>query len=272
VPLLKRPDGAQIHWWERGEGPVVVVAPWWSGMPGAIAPFDDDIARDHRLVYYDARGTGRSSAVGPHDMETGAADLAAVVEAAGGPAVIVAIADGCNRAVRVAAARPDLVHAVVAPASVPIGRGSLEGAEGMAASDEVIAALINTLDSYYESGLRNIISSANTQMSEDEIRERVERQAAHVPREVAIARLQAWVADEPTEYARAIGDRLVLLLAPTAVGPWFPPLEQMRVLARDLVPEARVEVAEDGLVSAPDEAAAVVRSVTVTAPVAGSEI
>ena len=76
-----RPDGAQLHWEERGEGPNVVIAEpvllaarrcstgSWTCSSSTIA-----------LVTYDMRGVGESSMQGPYDMETDAEDLAAVIE------------------------------------------------------------------------------------------------------------------------------------------------------------------------------------------------
>jgi pimeloyl-ACP methyl ester carboxylesterase len=259
---ISRPDGAELHVEVRGEGPLVVVAPYWTGVPESVQPFIDEIGQDHRVVLYDARGTGNSTRQGPYDMETGAADLEAVIEALGGPAVVVALADATNRAVRVAARRPDLAGAVISPGTVPVGRTALSGFESLAGSDTVLGALIDTLETYYESGIRNIVSSGNPQMTEDEIRERVGRTVGYCPREVSVARLRAWVDDEPLEDSRAIGDRLIVLLAPGAGRPWFPDVDQMRAAAGELVPEAAVEFVEDGLVSRPDLAAAIVRRLT----------
>jgi pimeloyl-ACP methyl ester carboxylesterase len=259
---IRRSDRVELHVETHGDGPLVVMAPYWNGVPESVQPFIDEISRDHRVVVYDARGTGQSTRRGPHDMETGADDLEAVIESLGGPAVVIAFADACNRAVRVAARRPDLAASVVAPASVPLGRRALRGFDSLAGSNTVLKALIETLESYYASGVRSIITSGNPQMSEEEIRERVERLVEYSPREVAVTRLKAWIEDEPQRHARAIGERLTVLLVPGAVTPWFPDVEQMRGVAAREVPEARIEVLEDGLVSRPDLAAEIVRRLT----------
>jgi pimeloyl-ACP methyl ester carboxylesterase len=272
MPELTRPDGVEIHWEERGEGPLVVFAAYWSGFAEAVRPFIDEISSDHRVVDYDARGTGRSSRKGPHDMETGAGDLEAVVEEAGGPAVVVAMADGSNRAVRVAARRPDLVDTVLAVGAAPFGHDEIKrSGESLAASDEVVAAFFDMLDHYYESALRNLLAATNAQMDEAELRRRVERQVAYCPREVAIARLRAWLDDDPLEHGQALADRLVLAIAPQIGGPWFPAREPMRTLIATLLPDARFEEIEDGLVSRPDIAAAIVRRVTEGLRVAAGE-
>jgi pimeloyl-ACP methyl ester carboxylesterase len=77
---LERPDGVELHWDQRGEGPLVVLAPYWSGHPGVYEALLADLARDHRVVTWDARGTGESTRTGPYDMETDCSDLEAIVD------------------------------------------------------------------------------------------------------------------------------------------------------------------------------------------------
>ena len=91
---LTRDDGIEIHWQEGGSGPLVVLAPYCISYPGVFDPLVAQLESDHRVVRYDDRGTGASTRQGPYDMETGAADLAALVEALGGGAVVVAMAEG----------------------------------------------------------------------------------------------------------------------------------------------------------------------------------
>jgi pimeloyl-ACP methyl ester carboxylesterase len=115
VPTVLVPDGIRLAWEQHGEGPLVVLANQFFGQRDTFAGLLADLERDHRVVTYHLRGTGESTREGPYDLDTDAGDLAAVIEAAGPPAVVVAFADGCNRAVRVAARRPELVTAVVTP-------------------------------------------------------------------------------------------------------------------------------------------------------------
>ena len=137
---LERPDGVELHTDERGEGPLVVMAPHCWGHPGVYEGLLSDLARDHRVLTWDARGTGESTRVGPYDMETDCSDFEAILEGAGGEAVIISTADGANRGVRVAARRPDLAAAVVALGTAPFARMHFEGSEGMIASDAVVDA------------------------------------------------------------------------------------------------------------------------------------
>ena len=130
MPELQRPDGATIHWEERGEGPLIVMALQFFGgavvFPGLIS----ELANDHRVVTYDVRGVGASSPQGPYDQETDKHDLIALIEELGGPALLIPMADGVNRAVRVAAERPDLAVAVLTPGGNPVGRRGGSGHRG----------------------------------------------------------------------------------------------------------------------------------------------
>lgn len=263
MPTLEREEGGvSLHWEERGEGPLVVVACHWSGYPPVFEPLIDELVGDHRIVTYDARGTGRSTRRGPHDTLTGAADLSAVIEEAGEPAVIVTLTDACIWAVRVGAERPDLIVGIVAPGTVPVPRSALANTQALVASDAVVAAFLEMLENDYRGAQRTMMATANPQMSEDEVRERVNMQVAYCPADVAVERVRAWRDDDPTDPARECGDRLWLLWSPDMVGPWFPPVHEVRkVLSREL-PEARFEQIENGVASRPDLTAEIVRRVT----------
>jgi pimeloyl-ACP methyl ester carboxylesterase len=259
---LEREEGVEIHWEERGEGPLVVLAPYSIFHPSVYDPIAAELVRDHRIVRYDDRGAGESSRKGPHDMSTGSGDLAAVIEASGGAAVIVGLGDAANRAVRVCAERPELVATVVIPGGMPAGRDRLEGSEAMASSDTVVNAFLSMCETDYRGALRSLVTAGNRQMSEDEIRERVRLQAEYQPQQTAVARLRAWVEDDALQPARECGDRLWLLCSETMGGGWFPAGREAVELSRQLFPDAHVEEVDDGIVSRPDLTAAVVRRVT----------
>ncbi len=262
---IDRGEGVELHWEERGEGPLVVISCHWSGYPPVFEPLIEELQNDHRIVTYDARGTGRSSRRGPHDMVTGAADLSAVIERTGRAAVIVTMTDACNRAVRVAAARPDLVAGVIAPGTLPVHRSALEGTQALISSDAVVDAFLEMLANDYRGAQRTMMATANPQMSEDEVRERVNLQIAYCPADVALERTKAWRNDDPSVAARECGDRLWLLWSPDMVGPWFPPVHEVdRVLSGEL-PEAHLEAIDIGPISAPGLTAEIVRRVTAPA-------
>jgi pimeloyl-ACP methyl ester carboxylesterase len=257
MPRLRRPDGVELHWEERGEGPLVVLAQPWAGYPEVFADLLDELASDHRVVTYYPRGQGESTRRGPYDPETDTADLEALIDAAGGPGLVIAMADASNRAARLAARRPDLVHAVVLPGGVPLSRRVLEGTDSLA-SPAVLDALAQQFWSDYRGALRTVAASNNPQMSEDELRERVARTVDACPQDSSVPRFEAWIADDPEEEAAAAGGRLWILLQ--GDNPFFPLELLPRV--RELLPQAHVEEVADGPLSRPDIAATVVRRLT----------
>ena len=262
MPKLGRPDGVEIHWEECGTGPLVVIAVQWSGHPIVFGPLVDELSVDHRVVSYDARGTGESTRVGPHDLATGADDLAALLTEVGAPAVVVAMTDSCNRAVKVAARQPALIQAIVAPDTVPLPRHALDGTEALIASDSVVEAFLQMLERDYRGAQRTMMTIANPQMTEPEIRDRVNLQVAYCPRDTALARVRAWRDDDPLAPAREIDGKLWLLSFPGAGAGWWPTGPALEALIEELLPDAHLEHVEDGVVSRPDLTAQIVRRLT----------
>ena len=258
MPCVERPGDVEIYWESSGEGPLVAFAMQFFGFPDTFEALITDLAQDHRVVTYHVRGTGRSTRKGPYDVETDTQDLAALLEELGEPALIVAVADGTNRAVHVAAQRPELVRAVVTPGGNPVGRVAARDTDALVASDSVLQALTGMLDTDYRSGLRTMLQSANPQLDDDGVRERLDRTVEHCPHEAAAPRLRSWIEDDATDDARAVGDRLWIL--EHGMNPWFP-IEVLRA-TRELLPEAHVEVVEDGPISRPEITAGFVRRLT----------
>jgi pimeloyl-ACP methyl ester carboxylesterase len=261
MPRLTRPDGTEIHWEESGEGRAVVFTPHAWALPSLFEALFAELDGECRIVRYDARGTGESSRSGPHDMETGAGDLIAVIEALGAPAVIAAMADAGGRAVRAAAERPELVPAVVAIGTAPISIRELRGTDALVASPTVVDAFIEMLATDYRGAMRPLITAINPQWDEEEIRDRVAKQADYTPQDVMVDRVRAWSEDDPAEIGRSLGDRLWMLLSPDTAGPWFPSAGTLDDDLRRLLPEARRADIEEGIISRPDLTAEVIRSV-----------
>jgi pimeloyl-ACP methyl ester carboxylesterase len=262
VPYLERPGGVKIHWEQRGEGPLVVLAPYANAHPSVYDPLEAELLSDHRVLRYDDRGTGASDRTGPFDMETGTDDLEAVIDEAGGPAVVITLTDGVNRAARVAARRQDLVDALVLPGGTPAGREQLQGTDAMVASDSVLDAFMSMGETDYRGALRSVVTAANPQMTEDEVRERVRLQIEYQPQETVVARWRAWAEDDTTDEGRECGDRLWILYSETMSGGWFPSGDEARRISQRLFPQAHVEEVDDGMISRPDQFASIVRRIT----------
>jgi pimeloyl-ACP methyl ester carboxylesterase len=260
MPLLRRPDGVQIHWEEQGEGPLVVLATQFFGSPAVFEDLISNLAADHRVVTYDLRGTGDSTREGPYDVATDAADLAAVIESVGGPALVLGWGDGCNRAVRLAAERPGLVGAIVTPGGNPVGREASQGTDALVDSPSVIEALLGMIETDYRGALRTIVGGANPNLTEEEARQRVDSIVEYCAQDVGAARLRAWIDDDAREAAQAVGNRLWILSNELEDNPWFTPAGLDRT--RELLPDVHIEDVEGGAISRPDLTAAIVRRVT----------
>jgi pimeloyl-ACP methyl ester carboxylesterase len=261
VPRLKRPDGVEIHWEAEGEGPPVLVACSCFAYPAIFEPLVDELARDHTVITYDARGAGQSTHAGPYEMEVDVADLAAVLEqAADEPAVLIGTGDAVHRVIHVAAARPELARGVVCPGVAPLGAQGDYGSvgEGLASSTAVVGALQQLLESDYRAGMRTAVEGANPQLDDDGLRRRVSAMTEYAPQEATLGRLQLWIDDDARESARALGDRLWILHFPG--NRWFPP--ELHSTVRRESPEANIEQIEDGALSRPDLTGEVVRRIT----------
>ncbi len=182
--------------------------------------------------------------------------------------VAIGLMDGENKAVRVAARRPDLISHVIGPGGAPLSRHVLAESDAMIGSNTVVGAFMQQLEIDYRGALRAVVEAANPEMPQDEVRARVNGQADHVPMEVAAARVRAWAEDEDAaEAGRELGDRLVILLSESITGGWWPGPDLMKPLLSDYFPEAVVATVDDGIITRPDLTAGFVRERT-TADVA----
>ena len=266
MPSARTPDGVDLHWEARGDGPTVVIANQFFSSPDVFGGLIDLLAEHHRVITYDPRGIGLSTRQGPYDLATDAADLAVLIESAcDEPAVVVSMADGSNRAVRTAAERPGVVRAIVCVAGNPVSRTAIEGGEGLAASDSVIEALLSMMDTDYRGALRTMISTANPDLDEESVRSRVNSGVERCPQEAAAPRMRSWIEDDALERTRSLGDRLWIL--EDGSNPWF--LETTRRTA-ELLPEAHVHLVEDGAVSRPEIAASYISDITGVTDPAGA--
>jgi pimeloyl-ACP methyl ester carboxylesterase len=260
VPKLQLPDGVELHWEERGEGPPVVITHPCISVPTAFQGLGDEIERDHRVIIYDARGTGESTRTVPHDIATDAQDLAGLLDEIAKPTVLVAFGDALHRAVEASALRPELVRAVVSPGVAALGSGrDYDGVDdGLASSPAVVRVLVQMFETDYRVGLRTVVEGGNPQFSDREVQKRIDDVVAYSPKEVTIARLRQWISHDSRESGRKLGDKLWMLIFGGNL--WFPP-ELVDTFERDL-PEAHIEHVEDGAVSRPDLTAEIVRQIT----------
>jgi pimeloyl-ACP methyl ester carboxylesterase len=246
-------------WWEQsGEGPGVLIVHSYIQHPGVMQGLIDELTRSHRTVRYDARGSGQSTREGPYDMETDVEDLVAVAAAVAPLTAVLANGDATNRAVHAAARRPDLIPYVISMETVPMLPGQAEGTDALVASGGVLDALVGTMRADYRTGVSAAVQRGNPDMSDAEVRERVDATVAYTDHDASLARLEAWIADRPGGDPAALRDRLVVVYEGT--GAWF--TDEVIDRGRELLPEARYVKVEKGAISAPELTAAVVRSIT----------
>ncbi|MDQ3728031.1 MAG: hypothetical protein M3355_00420 [Actinomycetota bacterium] len=264
MPEVNARDGVKLQWEERGSGPAVLLTPYWSMHPSIFDGLEALLERDFRVVRFDERGTGRSERTGPYDLATGVSDLDTMCEVAGPFAVVMCLVDASNRAVRIADSRPGLIDAVVCMGSAPFGVGALRDSDSLLSSEAVVGAFLQQLDADYRGAIHSALGGANTGLSEEDLRERVQSQVDYIEAEAASARAREWAADSgAAEPAQRIGERLHVCLSHTmgGAGSWFPSAEEMEPVVRETFPEAGITWVSDGIVSAPDEAAAAIRRV-----------
>ena len=256
MPTLTAHDGVKLHWEERGSGPTVLLAPYWNMHPSIFDPIEEVLAQGYRVLRFDDRGTGESGRVGPYDMAAGVSDLRTVCEIAGPVDVALCLVDSTNRAVRIADAEPQLIGQVFSVGSAPFGVGALRDSDSLLSSETVVRTYLQQLDADYRGALRAAISGANAQLTEDEVRERVQMQFDYAEAEAAAVRAREWATDtEAQEPGARLGSRLSVCLSKSmgGRGSWFPAGDEMEPLVRELFPEAQVFWADDGIVSAPTE-------------------
>ncbi|MBA2506183.1 MAG: alpha/beta hydrolase [Thermoleophilaceae bacterium] len=240
-------DGGEIFYEERGEGePPALLTLGYLSNAGVYDGLVEGLARWRRVVTYDLRGTGRSTPQAEITAARDIADLAALAEAIGPPVALVGIGDGGPRAVRAAAAHPELVSHVLATNA--LGRDGVEGTSSLAASLSVAELFREQLSTDYRSALRSAIGGVNPQYSEDELRARVDATAAFSPQYATLARFDYWVGDSTLDDCRAVGPKLF----EWAVGdnPFFSSESIDRT--RELCPEATAEVFDHGPITDPE--------------------
>ena len=259
MPSVTREDGVQISWEARGDGPPVLLCVHWYAHPRVLDGVVQELARDHLVVTYDARGTGDSSPVGPYDLDTDADDLAAVLEEVGRAEVVLGWGDGAIRAARAAKRHPDLISGIVAVGGNPYA-AAIRGTDSPLGSPAALEAFERALRTNYRSTVRGLLRHSSLQMSEAEMRARVEEQLAYCPQEVALARFETWTATDGLADTIALCDQIAIsvLLFETDFGP----PQQFASRLAEMLPDADVRVIEDGPVSRPDLTADAVRGIT----------
>jgi pimeloyl-ACP methyl ester carboxylesterase len=258
VPFVQREDGVRLFWDDSGDGPGLLIAHSYIQYPGVLKGLLAELRGGHRMISYDPRGAGESSRQGPYDMATDVEDLVAVGEEVQPVAAVIANGDATNRAVHAAAQRPDLFPYVISMESVPLGRGEAAGTESLISSANVLDALVVMMKADFRSGLMAAIVRGNPDMSEEDVRARVDGSVAYIDHEASVTRLECWIRDDPGDDPAALGERLII--AYEGAGEWFP--SELTEVGSRILPDAQFVKLEGGVLTRPELTAAVVRGVT----------
>jgi pimeloyl-ACP methyl ester carboxylesterase len=99
-------DGTTIAFERSGDGPPVVLVDGALSHRrlGPMARLAEPLAADFTVFAYDRRGRGESGDTAPYDVVREVADLAAVIDAAGGPAAVFGLSSGAALALEATAA------------------------------------------------------------------------------------------------------------------------------------------------------------------------
>ncbi|MWD29991.1 alpha/beta fold hydrolase [Aquicoccus sp. SCR17] len=138
IRMTASADGTGIAWAASGEGPSLLRAGHWLSHlqldwhSPVWRPLLERLGRRHRLIRYDQRGTGLSDrACGPITLDSCAADMRAVADAAGlDRFAIFAVSQSVPVAVAFAARHPDRVRALVLHGGFVRGSLLRDGDEG----------------------------------------------------------------------------------------------------------------------------------------------
>jgi len=113
MPSAQR-EGARICFEVSGAGPPVVLVLPQSRGPAGREGLVAALRQQHQVVAFDARGSGRSDPAHDYAMEALAADLLAVLDAAGlGRALLACHSTGCGVGLALATAQPGRISGLV---------------------------------------------------------------------------------------------------------------------------------------------------------------
>jgi pimeloyl-ACP methyl ester carboxylesterase len=209
------PGGEEIAYASVGDGPVLVIAAWWTShveldwQDPDLRSFVETLAQRHTVVRYDRPGVGMSSRGDrPYDLDGETAYLNAVIDAARRDARaeqidLLGISCGGPGSVRVAAERPDVVRNLVLFGSYETG--------SEIGDDPTRRALVDLVRANWGMGSQTLTTIFLPGAEPDTIRRFNRSQRETATPEVAAALLELTFALDAADYtARVDAPTLVL--------------------------------------------------------------
>ncbi|MCS0604118.1 alpha/beta hydrolase [Streptomyces sp. LP11] len=106
-------DGTALAYDVRGQGPAVILVSGAMSTGGTVAPLAERLADRCTAVVYDRRGRGASDDTPPYEVDREIEDLAALIDAVGGEAVLFGVSSGGALVLRAAASGLPVPRAAV---------------------------------------------------------------------------------------------------------------------------------------------------------------
>ncbi len=190
-PRLTSRDGARIAYYEHGTGAetLLFMNPIVYGLE-IFQPVLEHLCQEFRVITMDARGTGRSHPVRPRYATLDhAADVEAVIEAAGGPVTAIGISKSSSILVRLAIAAPALVKRLVLMGTV-LDFWPNTGSPPVSEQDAQFRAALRSGD--FEQAMRLFVATIVTDAGTGELAEQLTRNLLRLPQDTVLG---VWAAD-----------------------------------------------------------------------------
>jgi DNA-binding SARP family transcriptional activator/pimeloyl-ACP methyl ester carboxylesterase len=236
-PRLAYRDGARLAFYEHGTEAetLLFMNPIVYGLE-IFQPVLEELCQEFRVITMDARGTGRSDpiragyATGDH-----AADVAAVIEAAGGPVTAIGISKSSSILVRLAMTAPALVKKLVLIGTLL----DFWPNTGLAAASELdgqFRAALRAGD--FERAMRLFVATVVTDPDTGELGEQFTRNLLRLPRETI---LSVWAPDPDVDITPVLAQVKTPTLVLHGTQDSRVPLSTAHYLAEHL-PDARLHL------------------------------
>jgi DNA-binding SARP family transcriptional activator/pimeloyl-ACP methyl ester carboxylesterase len=190
-PQLTHRDGARLAFYEHGAGEetLLFMNPIVYGLE-IFQPVLEQLCQEFRIITMDARGTGRSDPIGGrYATADHALDVAAVIEAAGGPVTAIGISKSSSILVRLAIAAPALVKKLVLIGTV-LDFWPNTAAPATSELDGQFRAALRAGE--FELAMRRFAATIVTDRDSGELAEQFTRNLLRLPRETV---LSVWAPD-----------------------------------------------------------------------------